>query len=245
MENIQNFVVDQEVYRQEKAELKNALETITALKLEMINLRKSAQKSSKLCKESQEKIKQLLFHIEEIMEINVLLRKNIEDLESDLAKQKSIKKNVFFSKTPSKSSSKNFFFPKSKDIDLQRFSKNFFEVLHLNENAEKTFKSFSSVSYFQDQLVKSDYGGALKTLFLFAKEIIASSEPEDSLFEQLKSENIRLDLLKSELEECYQKGHQVLSTPSSSYHTRGSSYSTILFGEDSISNVRKRKNTLF
>ncbi|OMJ71904.1 hypothetical protein SteCoe_29787 [Stentor coeruleus] len=253
---------DYEFIKDLKSELSKATMLIADLKTENKKLEKRLEKSKFVNKSLVGKLKDLQQNLEELLQINAKLRENVMQLENRNQKimHNIQKKRIVASQTYSQESDFNDMLgansfirpkfyqssPKSKSIEIENLCSEFIGIIQSTESLELLFVSFSSLHSFQDSVKKMDYASALKTLLTFTKEAFDHTIHEDTIIEQLKSENDRLDMLKNELLGCVKRSQDMLCTPNKANHARGSSFSSILFKKefngDRISSAKSKAN---
>ena len=168
-----------------------------------------------------------------------MLRKNISQLESRNSKLlKSVQSKDM---TPKKLELNKFDFNKpdlqcfhsiistNKKLELSLLMKNFLELVKSKPHLEVMFKSFLPFPRFTEDIIKCEYYRPLKIMMEFTKELISNDDFESSLLDELRSENDRIDMLKSEIEGCVQNSKNFL-TPNNKLHSRGYSYNSVMFG---------------
>lgn len=257
-----NSYKDYEFIQDLKNELSKATMLIADLKAENKVLEKKLEKSKLVNKSLVGKLKDLQQNLEEIIQINAKLRENVMQLENRNQKLMHAmqKKRVIASQTYSQESDFNDMLgtnniirskfyqtsPHNKSIELESLTSEFIGTIQSTESLELLFITFSSLHSFQDSVKKMDYASALKTLLTFSNEAFNHTSHEDTIVEQLRSENDRLDMLKNELIGCVKRSQDMLCTPHKAYHARGNSFSSILFQEefnkDRINSAKSKNN---
>jgi hypothetical protein len=201
------------------------------LKEENSKLVKKIDKTKEKNKELLIKLKNLKKSLEDLINVNETLRKNICDLE---ASNKKLMRSVLIHKSKNLSAeidfnfSENFFVSNlvipDRHKEIQDLSLDLLSIIKTSERLQMLFKSFTSIENFQENLNKDNYFAALKVLIRFTKEIILKEESQDSIIDELKTENERIDLLKSELNKCIKQSQLTLNTPKKTLHNRVISY---------------------
>ena len=228
-----------------RSDIKKATEFITELKEENLVLYTKLKESHKQNKVLSKRLQDLERNIEELININDLLKTNLVESEktkkflqdslqkirekSLITKEKNLQ-SLFKANRVLKSQLYSFT-PNNKRSELQGLSKELIEGIKSNLNLEMIFKSFSSFTDFSEEIYNVDYASALKTLISFAKVLVCKEENEEFLIDEIKRENDRIEALKQELDFCVKKNMDVL-TPNKSFHSRVTSYNSTTIAED-------------
>ena len=127
--------------------------------------------------------------------------------------------------------------PRPKISKIEILANQLVFTIKKNYHLEMLFKSFTSFSCFQKSIYNADYLTTATILIKFITDVINNDEKEDPLFKGIKEENDRLDLLKNELASCVSSSKEVLLTQNKSFHSRGFSFNSTMFVDDSMKDM--------